>query len=469
MRALDLAGNSKTPSRAVALAQWSRALAVLLFVASAAALIIQFSWQPALLRRFGNDAELMTILIWAFGLGVGGLIGGLLSQRSPLLLLAGFAAMHGACGYVWPITNESADGWALAVASVLASALLTGAMLPVALGPLIRRTGSAGSAFGDGLFAVMLGAAVACLVSVSVLRSLFGDWAAPGIAIALDAIVVVGALATHWRMRRSALLIDSILPQRLPLIALRRALVLAAAAGALAMSYVLFFACAVSFATAPSQPAFLATLAAFLLGLAAGARRAGRHCALFSAEELMRRAARNAMAANLIGLIALPLIDQLAWLDRAVIVVAMLLCVLIARACGALLPYLAELAITTDAPAGWRSALLCVAYLTGAAAGAWVTGQVLIAQFGFVTIGTGLVIAGVLYTLLLVALLDLPRWQKVVRGVTAAAVAILALALLPRWSPDVVEKIQAKAAADAKPSMGIERDRTAANTLPRRR
>ena len=71
----------------------------------------------------------------------------------------------------------------------------------------------------------------------------------------------------------------------------------------------------------------------------------------------MRRAARSAMAANLIGLVALPLIDQLAWLDRAVIVVAMLLCVLVARACGALLPYLAELAITTDAPAGWRTVL----------------------------------------------------------------------------------------------------------------
>jgi hypothetical protein len=33
----------------------------------------------------------------------------------------------------------------------------------------------------------------------------------------------------------------------------------------------------------------------------------------------------------------------------------------------------------------------------------------------------------------------------------------------------VVEKIQAKAAADAKSSVGIERDRTAANTLPQRR
>ncbi len=460
MTALDLAGNGNAQSRADALARWSRALSALLSLSSIAALIFQLGWQPALVRRFDDNAELMTIVVLALGLGVGGLIGGLLSRRSPLLLLAAFAAMHGACGSVWPTIDDSADGWALDVAPMLASALLTGAMLPAALGPLIRRTGNAGSAFGDGLFAVMLGAAVACLVSVSVLRPLFGDWAASGIAIALDAVVVVGALATHWRMRRSALFIDTTLPQRTPRLALAPAALLTTAAGALAMSYVLFFACAVSYAAPPSQPTFVATLAAFLLGLAAGARRAGRHCVLFSAEELMRRAARSAMAANLIGLVALPLIDQLAWLDRAVIVVAMLLCVLVARACGALLPYLAELAITTDAPAGGRSARLCVAYVAGAAAGAWVTGEVLIEQFGFVAIGTGLVIAGVLYTLLLVALLDLPRWQKVVRGVTAAVVAVLALALLPRWSPNVVEKIQAKAAADAKPSISLQHDRS---------
>src|SRR5882672_1514292 len=183
MTALDLAGNGRTPTRADALAQWSRALSVLLFLSSIAALIFQLGWQGALVRRFGDDAELMTILVLALGLGMGGLIGGLLSRRSPLLLLAAFGAMHGACGYVWPTINDSADGWLFAVAPVLASALLTGAMLPAALGPLIRHTGNAGSAFGDGLFAVMLGAAVACLVSVSVLRPLFGNWTASGIAI----------------------------------------------------------------------------------------------------------------------------------------------------------------------------------------------------------------------------------------------------------------------------------------------
>jgi amino acid transporter len=156
--------------------------------------------------------------------------------------------------------------------------------------------------------------------------------------------------------------------------------------------------------------------------------------------------------------VALPLIQQLVWLDGAVVVLVMLLCVLIARAGGALLPYLAELAIATDAAPAWRSALLCVAYVAGAGAGACVTGQVLMEQFGFAAIGAGLVIAGVLYTLLLVALLDLPRWQKVVRGMTAAAVAIVALALLPSWSANVVEKIQAK--ADAKPAISLQSDRS---------
>jgi hypothetical protein len=270
---------------------------------------------------------------------------------------------------------------------------------------------------------------------------------------------------------RCAIFIDATSPQRPPLISLRRVLVLAAAAGTLAMSYVLFFASAVSYATAPGQPTLVATLAAFLLGFAAGARRAGRHCALFSAEELMRRAARNAMVTNLIVLVALPLIEQLAWLDGAVIVLVMLLCVLTARTCGALLPYLAEFAITADAAPSWRSTLFCVAYVAGAAAGAWVTGQVL-GQTVFTAIGAGLVVAGVLYTVLLVALLDLPRWQKVVRGMTAAAVALLALTLLPGWSANVVEKIQAKAviqakaaiqekaAADAKPAIGLQHDRS---------
>jgi len=460
MTALDLVDNGKAPSRADVLAQWTRALSVLLFLSSVAALIFQLGWQHALVRRFGGDAGLVTILILALGFGLGCLIGGLLSRLAPMPLLAALAAMNGVCGFVSLTIDDAGDGWTLALAPALASAMLTGAMLPAALEHLMRRTGGVGSAFGDGLFAIMLGAAVACLAGAAVLFPFFGERAALGIAIALNAVVVVGALAINRRERRLRMQADAPLLQRQPLITFAPALALAATAGIMAASYQLFFARAVAYAAAPSKAAFAATLAAFLIGLAAGARRAGRHCALFSAEELMRRAARSAMAANLVGLVALPLLEQFAWLDRAVIVVAMLLCVLVGRAFGALLPYLAEFAITADASAGRRSALLCLAHVAGAAAGALMTGLVLLEQLSLVTIGVVLVIAGTMYTLLLVALVDLPRWQKIVRSMTAVAVAILALALMPRWSANVVERIQWKAAADTELAVDVYRNRS---------
>src|SRR5262245_5372350 len=450
------------PSRAHVLAQWTRALSLLLFLSSAAAMIIVAGSQPALVRRFGDDAELWTILILALGLGLGCLVGGRLSRPrfSPLPLFAALAAINGACGIISLASDEASAGPALAVAPALTSAMLVGVIVPVALGHLIRRTGGVGQAFGDGLSVVMLGLAIACLVGVAVIIPLFGERDALRLAIALDAAVVVAALVARSRERGQPLLSDTSLFQRQPVIRFAASLWLAAGAGVLAMSYMLFFAQAVAYAAAPSETTFAATLAAFLLGLAAGAHRAGRHCALFTAEELMRPAARSAMAANLVGLATLPLLGQLAWLDHAVIIVAMLLCFVAARAAGALLPYLAEFAITADAHARWRSALLCLAHGTGAAAGAWLTGHVLMDELSLVALGATLVIAGILYTLALVALLDLPRWQKIVRGMTAVAVAALALAVLPRWSADVVERLQWKAAADGTPLINLDRDRS---------
>src|SRR5262249_52487489 len=157
---------------------------------------------------------------------------------------------------------------------------------------------------------------------------------------------------------------------------------------------------AVAYAAAPSEATFAATLAAFLLGLAAGAHRAGRHCALFSAEEGMRRAARGAIAAHFFGLSTPPPPGHPPPPDPPVIIVAMLLCFVAARALGALLPYLAEFSITADARAKWRSTLLCLAHGAGAAAAAWLTGRVLMDGLGLVALGATLVIAGILYTLL---------------------------------------------------------------------
>src|SRR5262245_13096765 len=291
------------PSRAHALAQWTRALSLLLFLSSAAAMIIVAGSQPALVRRFGDEAELWTILILALGLGLGCLVGGRLSRArfSPLPLFAALTAINGACGIISLTSDEASAGSALAIAPALTSAMLVGVIVPVALGHLIRRTGSVGQAFGDALSVVMLGLAIACLVGVAVVIPLFGESDALRSAFALDAAVVVVALLARSRERGQPALNDTSRLQRQSVIGFAASLWLAAGAGVLAMSYTLFFAQAVAYAAAPTETTFAATLAAFLLGLAAGAHRAGRPCAPFSGRGGVRRAARSARAPHLGG------------------------------------------------------------------------------------------------------------------------------------------------------------------------
>jgi hypothetical protein len=125
-------------------------------------------------------------------------------------------------------------------------------------------------------------------------------------------------------------------------------LALAAAGGFVSLSFEVFFFRTISYATASSSTAFAVTLSAFLIGLASGSRRAGEDCASLTTDATMRQAAATLMKATFLGLLFLPLLGHLAWLDRGVVGVAILLVYLFARYWGALLPYLAELGVAAD-------------------------------------------------------------------------------------------------------------------------
>jgi hypothetical protein len=157
---------------------------------------------------------------------------------------------------------------------------------------------------------------------------------------------------------------------------------LAAAGGFVALSYEIFFFRTVLYATGSSAIAFAATWGALLVGLAAGARRAGDNCTTLTRDGAMRRAVGALMKANLLGLLFLPLLDHLAWLDRGIIGLAVLMVYLVARFWGSLLPYLAELGVAADRHAGMRTAILYLANTLGAAAGALFTGFVLMDGLG---------------------------------------------------------------------------------------
>ena len=213
--------------------------------------------------------------------------------------------------------------------------------------------------------------------------------------------MAIGALAAHWRDGRDAearyACARPALPeQRGPALGLATVLALAAAGGFVSLSYEIFFFRTVSYATGSSATAFAVTLSAFLVGIASGSRQAGEHCETSSRAATMRRHGRHAlMMASLLGILFLPLLDHLAWLDRGIVGVAMLMVYLVARFWGSLLPYLAEVSIAADSRAGMRTAMLYLANILGSAAGSVLTGFVLMDYLGLVAIGATLVVAGV--------------------------------------------------------------------------
>jgi spermidine synthase len=343
-----------------------------------------------------------------------------------------------------------------------------GATLPLLVGHLVRRSGNVGSAVGMLYYVNTLGAGAACLACTVLLFPFLGSQGAIYAAVVLNGAVALGALIAHWRERQDAGPIATLVAigaRHAPLIGFAPMLALAAAGGFVSLSYEIFFFRTVSYASGSSATAFAGTLSAFLVGLASGARRAGEHCATLSREESMRRAVGGLMMANLVGLAFLPLLDHLAWLDRGVIGVAMLLSYLVARFWGALLPYLAEFGVSPDAHAGMRTALLYLANIAGSAAGAILTGFVLMDHLGLIDIGVALVVAGLLCMILLLFTLDLPRGQQIARTAAAAVIGLVAVALVPRWSAHVLESLQWKGAAHAKPFVQVIENRSGVITV----
>jgi spermidine synthase len=459
---------------------------VLFFFSGFPALIYQLVWQRALFRIFGVNVESVTIVVTAFmlGLGLGSLAGGLISKRRgiPLLpLLAVIELATGAFGIVslavfdwvgaatamWPLPAMAAVNLAL----VLVPTLLMGATLPLLVSHLVRRSGNVGSAVGLLYYVNTLGAGAACLVCVVLLFPFLGMQGAVYTAVALNFAVAAGALVAHWWDRQGdagAAPRDLPAAGRRPYLALAPVLALAAAGGFVSLSYEIFFFRTVSYASGSSATAFAATLSAFLVGLASGSRQAGENCAALSRAEAMRRAVRAVLAANLIGLAFLPLLVHLAWFDRGVIGMAMLMVYLAARFWGTLLPYLAELGVEADANAGMRTSLIYLANIVGASSGSILTGFVLMDRFGLIDIAVALVMAGVLCAIMLIITTESAPTQRRMRLVVAAAIAVLATILIPYESANVLEKLHWKGAAEAKPFVKVLENRSGIITVDAR-
>jgi spermidine synthase len=202
-------------------------LVVTVFVASGAAgLMYQVIWSHELVLVFGNTTEAIGAIVTAFmaGLGLGALVGGALAPRLrsalrlyglvelavaglALLVPVVFGLIEGAYRSAYDTASPgqlTLVRLLLALATVTPVTLLMGLTLPLLTRHMVTSMRSAGAHMGRLYAANTFGAMLGTLVSGFVLIELIGLWATTLVAVGLNLLAAVVAVATSLRVPASA-------------------------------------------------------------------------------------------------------------------------------------------------------------------------------------------------------------------------------------------------------------------------
>jgi predicted membrane-bound spermidine synthase len=188
------------------------------FASGFAALVYQVVWQRALFAIFGINTDAVTVVVTAFllGLGLGSILGGILSRlvRYPLLLFALSEFGIAAFGVVSldlfrRVGTSTVEQSALANAAttfllLLAPTLLMGMTLPLLVAYLVQRSGNVGRSTSLLYFVNTAGSGIASLASVTLLLPHLGEHGSVRVAAVTNVIVGAIVLAHHLRQTSDA-------------------------------------------------------------------------------------------------------------------------------------------------------------------------------------------------------------------------------------------------------------------------
>jgi spermidine synthase len=212
------------------------------------------------------------------------------------------------------------------------------------------------------------------------------------------------------------------------------AVLVAAASGFIALSYEILWYRVIAFASWGLPGAFGLLLAAYLFGLAFGARLAGAFCkdgVRAGDRRHLRTLAAFAFIANVAAWLVVPAFGWSA--KRWDWPPALLAVALAAALLGAILPLVSHFGIKPDDRAGANVSYVYLANIVGAAAGSLLTGFVFLDLWPLAKVGAVVAALGMLLAALLLALSDL---KKAARGLTVAAT--LGAGLLVFWKTPVL-------------------------------
>lgn len=189
-------------------------LYILFFFSGCAALIYQVIWQRMLFTLFGLDLQSITIIVsvFMFGLGIGGLLGGVISDQVRIRLLSLYIVIElsiaifgflsptiiAALGVVASGENEVVMG--LVSFIILAfPTILMGATFPILVTYVNSYDKSIGKAVGTLYFANTLGGALGVLLSGFFLLNIMGLIGVINVAAFLNFMVAIIAFLMFRR------------------------------------------------------------------------------------------------------------------------------------------------------------------------------------------------------------------------------------------------------------------------------
>ncbi|RLA10673.1 MAG: hypothetical protein DRQ59_11410 [Gammaproteobacteria bacterium] len=188
-------------------------LGVLFLISGFAALIYQVSWQRVLFATFGIDMESVTLVVsvFMFGLGIGSIIGGMLSERFPHRLREMFFSCEviigvfglASIGIIRAASDVAVHGSFLTVAVTIFAILclptmMMGATLPILVTYINRERKNVGSSVGWLYFVNTVGSALAALLTVTLIFPAIGLQGAVWTAAVFNFLVALLVIQSTW-------------------------------------------------------------------------------------------------------------------------------------------------------------------------------------------------------------------------------------------------------------------------------
>jgi spermidine synthase len=419
-------------------------LYLLFFCSGFPALIYQIVWQRALFAIYGINIESVTIVVSAFmlGLGIGSFLGGMISKRPHVPLLATFGGIELGIGifgsfslplfHVVGLHTATAPPMMtglLVFALTLVPTALMGSTLPILVSHLVRISGKVGTSVGILYFVNTFGSAMACLMSAKFTMRLLGESGSVYLAACINGVIGTLALAAFFLRRNqknepatAEKAAPGVLPrpERLPL-SFFWATLATGLCGFISLSYEIVWYRVYSFASGSSARAFALLLAAYLEGIAFGSLLSRPICEKVSAKRSsgsLVAISRFILAANAASFFVAPLMAF--GLKFVNVMVTLPLVTISTCLLGALFPLICQASIAADCRAGERLSYLYLSNIAGSVSGTLLVGFILMRVWSIREISVFLVSLGFLLSVGFV-------W-RVLRGVRLfAAVATGAL------------------------------------------